>query len=144
MIDPYCHTSSIDVAIDAEATFAIMADGAKQGEWAFGSWNRREVEPGLFVGASLFDGKETWVRIHADKERLTIEYEVGRSRDSLRFRNAARVLRGEALDHAPQSSIVTLMTWRLASQSEAAWQQVCVTHETEMFLIKGLLERRRG
>jgi hypothetical protein len=144
MIDPHCHTSSIAVAVDAETTFAIMGEGVRQGEWAFGSWDRREVEPGLFVGTSLFDGKETWVRIRADKARLTIDYEVGRTRDGLRFRNAARVIRGEALDHAPPSSIVTLLTWRLASQSDAAWEQICVTHETEMFLIKGLLERQRS
>ena len=143
MIDPHCHTSSILVAVEAEEAFAIMAEGVRQGEWAFGSWDRREVEPGLYVGTSLFDGKETWVRIHADKKRLTIDYEVARNRDGLRFRNAARVIRGDALDHPPPSAVVTLLSWRLAAQSEAAWQQLCVTHETEMFLIKGLLERPR-
>ncbi|HXP30758.1 MAG TPA: hypothetical protein VN832_06690 [Stellaceae bacterium] len=142
MIDPFCHTSSIDVAVPAEIAFDIMADGVRQGEWALGSWRRREVEPGLFVGTSLFDGKETWVRIHADRARLAIDYEVGRSRDGLSFRNAARVVPGALLGRAPQSSVVTLMTWRTAAQSDQAWQQVAVTHETEMFLIKGLLERR--
>jgi hypothetical protein len=142
MLDPFCHTSSIAVAVPAEAAFAIMADGMRQGEWALGSWHRQEIEPGLFRGTSLFDGKETWVRIHADRARLTIDYNVGRSRDGLSFRNAARVLPGALLGRDPQSAIVTLMTWRIAAQSEEAWQQICVTHETEMFLIRELLERR--
>jgi hypothetical protein len=36
--------------------------------------------------------------------------------------------------------VVTLITWRLASQSDAAWGQFGCIHEAEMFLIKDLLE----
>ncbi len=141
MIDPHCHTSSIEVAVAAEAAFAIMADGIRQGEWAWGSAARREVAPGLFAGTSIFDGKETWVRLHADKARLTVDYDVGRSRETMQFRNAARVVPGPVLGRGANTSVVTLMSWRLASQSEQAWQQLCTVHEAEMFMIKGLLER---
>jgi hypothetical protein len=37
--------------------------------------------------------------------------------------------------------VVSLLTWRLATQSDAAWEQISCVHEAEMFLIKGLLER---
>jgi hypothetical protein len=145
MIDPFCHTSSIAVAVPSEAAFKIMADGLEQGRWAWGSWQRREAEPGLFVGTSIFDGKETWVRLHADFKRLTVDYDVGRTPDKMQFRNAARVLPGALLGRDPASCVVTLMSWRLAAQSEDAWQQTCTVHETEMYLIRGLLERgRRG
>jgi hypothetical protein len=141
MIDPHCHTSSIAVAVPAEAAFGIMADGIAQGGWAWGSWQRREVEPGLFVGTSLFDGKETWVRLHVDRARLMVDYDVGRSRDKMQFRNAARVLPGPLLGRPESTAVITLMSWRLASQSDEAWQQTCAVHEAEMFLIRGLLER---
>ena len=141
MIDPHCHTSSIAVAVPPEAAFKIMSDGLDQGRWAWGSWQRREIEPGLFVGTSLFDGKETYVRLHADRARLTVDYEVGRSKDAIQFRNAARVIPGAVLGHDAKSCVVTLMSWRLASQSDAAWLQLGTVHEAEMYLIRGILER---
>ncbi len=143
MIDPHCHTSSIEVGVPAEKAFAIMSDGLEQGRWAWGSWQRKEIEPGLFVGTSLFDGKETWVRLHVDRARLMVDYDVGRSRESMQFRNAARVVPGKLLGRDPNSAVITLMSWRLAAQSEQAWQQTCAVHEAEMFLIRGILERER-
>lgn len=141
MIDAFCHTSSIAVAVPAATAFAIMADGIAQGRWAWGSWDRREVEPGLFAGTSLFDGKDTFVRLHADRARLTVDYDVGRTPDKMQFRNAARVLPGALLGRDPGSCVVTLMSWRLAAQSDDAWNQTCTVHEAEMYLIRGLLER---
>lgn len=76
MQDPHCHTSSIAVDRPAETVFEIMSDGLKQGQWAWGSFARREVEPGLFVGRSVFTGKETYVRLQPDHARLTVDYEV--------------------------------------------------------------------
>ena len=141
MIDQHCHSSSILVTASPEAAFEIMADPLKQGQWAWGSLNRREVEPGIFVGTSVFDGKETWVRLRPNRANLTIDYETGRSRETIRFRNAARILPGPVLNHGERTAVITLMTWRFADQSDAAWNQVSAVHEAEMFLIKGLLER---
>ena len=143
MIDPHCHTSSIAVAVPADAAFGIMSNGVEQGRWAWGSFDRREVEPGLFVGTSVFDGKQTYVRIHADSTLLLVDYEVGRTKENMQFRNSARVLPGALLGHDPGSCVVTLMSWRLASQNDAAWQQLGTVHEAEMYLIRGLLERQR-
>ena len=144
MIDAYCHTSSIEVAVPAEVAFEIMCDGVKQGQWAWGSASRREIEPGLYVGTSVFDGKETWVRIYADHKRLTVDYDVGRTRDALSFRNASRVVPGAVLGRDPNTCIVTLLSWRSAAQTDQAWQQTCTVHEAEMYLIRGLLERGRA
>ena len=141
MRDPHCHTSSIAVARPAEMVFDIMADGMKQGKWAWGSFDRHEIEPGLFVGRSVFDSKDTFVRLHVDRTRLIVDYEVGRSREQMQFRNMSRVIPGDLLGLGPDQAVVTLITWRLASQSDAAWEQFGCIHEAEMFLIKGLLER---
>ena len=53
----------------------------------------------------------------------------------------SRVIPGDLLGLGPDQAVVTLITWRLASQSDAAWGQFGCIHEAEMFLIKGLLER---
>jgi hypothetical protein len=53
------------------------------------------------------------------------------------------VLPGALLGRDPASAVVTLMSWRLAGQSDDAWQQLCTVHEAEMYLIRGILERER-
>ncbi|MEK6347370.1 MAG: hypothetical protein V4764_07815 [Burkholderia sp.] len=142
MQDPHCHSSSILVARPAEAAFEIMSDGLLQGRWAWGSFDRREVEPGLFVGTSVFSGKATYVRLHADRARLQVEYEVGGSPDTMQLRNISRVVPGHQLKRDEASCVVTLLSWRLSTQGDADWTQFCCIHEAEMFLIKGLLERQ--
>lgn len=141
MIDPHCHSSSILVQVPAIQAFELMADGVKQGQWAWGSWQRREIEPGLFVGTSVFDGRETFVRLNVDRERLQVDYDVGRTPDRMQFRNMSRVIPGDLLQHGDDKCVVSLLTWRLATQDDAAWQQMSTVHEAEMYLIRGLLER---
>ncbi len=141
MQDQHCHTSSVAVERPAEVAFEIMADGLKQGQWTWGSFDRREIEPGLFVGHSVFSGKDTFVPLDVDRARLLVDYEVGPGRETMQFRNMSRVIPGEVLKLGPDRCVVTLMTWRLNTQSDAEWTQISCVHEAEMFLIKGLLER---
>ena len=141
MQDPHCHSSSILVERPADAAFTIMSEGLKQGQWTWGSYQRREVKPGLFVGQSLFTGKDTYVRLDVDRKRLLVDYEVGPSEDAMQFRNMSRVIPGDVLKMGTDKCVVSLFTWRLATQDEAAWTQISCVHEAEMFLIKGLLER---
>lgn len=141
IVDRYCHTATAEVAVDATTAFTFMSDGIKQGQWALGSWERREVEKGLFAGISLFDAKETWVRISADPKRLLVDYFVGRSPGALLHRNSARIVPGPATKRGEKTCLVTLMTWRLSDMTDQAWEQLCVTHKTELFIIKGILER---
>ncbi|CDZ53968.1 hypothetical protein [Neorhizobium galegae] len=141
MIDPHCHSSSILVERPAAAAFELMSDGLKQGQWAWGSLNRTEVEPGLFVGTSTFTGKQTFVRLHIDRDRFQVDYEVGAAKDAMQFRNMSRVIPGELLRMGPDRCVVTLLTWRLETQTDAEWIQFGTIHEAEMFLIKGILER---
>jgi hypothetical protein len=141
MIDPHCHSSSIMVERPAAVAFELMSDGLKQGQWAWGSLNRAEVEPGLFVGTSTFTGKQTFVRLHVDRGRFQVDYEVGAAKDAMQFRNMSRVIPGELLRMGPDRCVVTLLTWRLETQTDAEWIQFGTIHEAEMFLIKGILER---
>lgn len=141
MQDPYCHSSSIAIERPADVAFEIMSQGIKQGQWTWGSLNRSEVAPGIFKGRSVFSGKEAYVRLSVDQARMTVDYDVGGSPDSMRFRNMSRVIPGPALDLPPDHCVVTLLTWRLGTQTDQQWQQTSCIHEAEMFLIKGLLER---
>ncbi len=141
MQDPYCHSSSVRVERPAEVAFEIMSDGLKQGRWTWGSFERTEVEPGLYRGHSVFTGRETYVRLHVDRARLLVDYDVGPSKDMMQFRNMSRVIRGGLLKIGDDKCVVTLLSWRLATQSDADWEQFSCIHEAEMFLIKGLLER---
>ena len=143
MQDPFCHSSSVEVHCNAQHAFEIMSDGIKQGQWAWGSFDRTEVEPGLFLGTSVFTGKKTYVRLLADPARLQVDYEVGAAPESMQFRNMSRVIPGELLKIGADKCVVSLLSWRLASQTDADWAQFGCVHEAEMFLIKGLLERTR-
>ncbi|MDR6819271.1 hypothetical protein J2X76_004463 [Neorhizobium sp. 2083] len=141
MIDPHCHSSSIMVERPAAVAFELMSDGLKQGQWAWGSLNRTEVEPGLFCGTSTFTGKQTFVRLNVDRARFQVDYEVGAAKEAMQFRNMSRVIPGELLRMGPDKCVVTLLTWRLETQTDAEWIQFGTIHEAEMFLIKGILER---
>ena len=66
-----------------------------------GSFDRREIEPGFFVGRCVFDGKHTFVSLHVDRARLIVDYEVGRSREQMQFRNMSRVIPGDLLGLGP-------------------------------------------
>ena len=81
------------------------------------------------------------MRLDVDRKRLLVDYEVGPSEDAMQFRNMSRVIPGDALKMGTDKCVVSLFTWRLATQDEAAWTQISCVHEAEMFLIKGLLER---
>ena len=138
--DIHCHTASIAVAVAPETAFAFMADGIKQGEWAFGSWQRTQVGDGLYAGTSLFTGQQTYVRIDADAEKLAIDYAVGASPDALSPRIMARIIPGAVLGLQPGQCLITLMVWRTADMSDERWHLLSVSHETEMYLIRHLLE----
>ncbi|HEY8644428.1 MAG TPA: hypothetical protein VIL77_00955 [Gaiellaceae bacterium] len=134
------HIATAEVAVPAERAFAYMSDGLKQGEWALGSWQREQLEPGLFRGRSLFDGAETYVRITADPEYMLVDYEVGPSATALLRVNSARIVPGPLVGRPEGTCLVSLIKWRMPTQDEDHWYRACVTFSTEIFMIKGRLE----
>ena len=142
--DTWCHTTSIAVQRPAAEAFRYMSDGLKQGEWTFGSWDREQIEADLFRGTSMFDGGTTYVRIRADADNLVIYYEVGHPDSGMSPRNMARIVPGTDLGLGENSSIVTLLAWRRDNMSEERWRQLCVSHETQMFIIRNRIEAGGG
>jgi hypothetical protein len=139
-VDPFCHSASVEVNVPAETAFAYMADGIRQGEWTLGSWNRRALGDNLFVGTSLFDGREVYVRIEPRPELLLVDYHVGTAPERLRPVNSARIVPGPSLGRSEGTCIVTLQRWRAEDETDEQWAQRGQAFNTEVFMIKGRLE----
>ncbi len=138
--DIHCHTASIAVAVSPQTALAFMADGVKQGQWSFGSWQRRRAGDDLYTGTSLFTGQQTYVAIKADPDKLLIDYAVGADPDNLSPRIMARIIPGDVLGLEPGKCLISLIVWRTADMSDERWHLLSVSHETEMYLIRHLLE----
>jgi hypothetical protein len=141
-IPPLAHCVSAAVAVDAETAFAFLADGMNQTYWALGSWDRRPVGDDVYVGTSLFDGSELYVRVLPRPELLLVDFETGRSPDALAHHVEARVIPGETLGGQPHTCVVTLTIWRSEDVDDAAWDLLGHSFATEIQMIKGRLELR--
>ena len=138
--DRYCHSSSIVVDVEPMQAFNYLSDGVAQGDWALGSMQRKRLEDDLYSGISIFTGDELFIRIDADSDKLIIYYHVGNSLDKLQPRNVVRILPGTVVDKSDECCLVTLLSWRSDSANDDKWKLTCVSHETEMFIIKNRLE----
>jgi hypothetical protein len=136
-----CHAATAPVSAPAKQAFAFMADGVKLGRWALGCLDTKEIEPGLFAGRSQFTGGIGYVRIAADPALLNVDYHVGAARNALSHQNTARIIAGAALGRAADSCMVTLIAWRTAGMSDDDWRLICATHESEIYVVKSMIER---
>lgn len=135
------HIASILVGRPAAQVFAFMADPANLPRWSFGTWTTEILPDGLVLGTSLFDGARTYVRIDADKARLSIDYHLGADPARLVPRIVVRVVPGTALGNGADSSVLTFIAWRAAAMDDDRWRRLTAAHELEVVLIKSLLER---
>jgi hypothetical protein len=136
----HCVTASVAVA--AETAFEFLADGLNQSYWALGSWDRRALGDGVFVGTSLFNGSELYVRVIPRPETLVVDFETGHSPDSLAHHVEARVIRGTTLGRPADTCVVTLTIWRSTDVDDATWELLEHCFATEIQMIRGRLEFR--
>lgn len=129
------HSTARWCAAPVAAALTHLGSAAGMARWNLGLWNCREVEPGLFTGASLFDGVVGWVRVQTDTQRGTVVYGVGSDPAALSPRIRASVIAGDVLGYAEGSCVITLEAWRTASMDDARWRRLVQTHETEIDLI---------
>jgi hypothetical protein len=141
--DIHCHSCTCEVIASEGEAFAYMSDGLKQGEWTFGSWDRRQIDESLFVGTSMFDGKETFIRIDTDPERFMIYYYLGSDPKHLVARNLVRIVPAQVVQSDAETCLVTLLAWRSAFMDDLRWKQLCVSHEAQMFIIKARIEAEK-
>lgn len=127
--------ATVEVGVSVEHAYDYLSDGIRQGEWTLGCWDRKRVDDDLFRGRSLYDGRESFVRVLPDRSRRLIDFEVGSTPDALVPRISLRLR-----ERGAGSCIVTLMVWRAPDQDDESWQRVRELHRAEVHLLKGRLE----
>ena len=135
------HCVTVDVAVPAARAYAFLMDGLKLGGWALGAWATEDKGDGLYVGRSLFDGTEAWLRPMGDPERLTVDYHLGSGRTALMPRIMARVVPGPVTGRSEERCLVSLIAWRDIDMDDARWQRLIACHEAEILLIKAQIEQ---
>lgn len=140
MPDRCCHSASIEVHCRPENAIDYLADGIRQGEWALGSVDRKQIEAGLYSGRSMFGTGVEYIRITPDREHGIIWYDSGRHPKALRRLTLVRVLAGPLLGRPHNACVITLLTWRPDGMTDIDWQRTAVAHETAVFIIKARLE----
>lgn len=141
------HITSVIIDQPAGPVFDFMADPESLQRWSFGTWETDISPDGLIAGTGLFDGSTIFVRIDADRRRLAIDYQLGKERENLVPRIAARVGLGSDMGLQDEQSVLTLMAWRAAGMDDHRWRKLTASHELEILLIKDLIEndaRRSG
>lgn len=134
------HSVTAEMQTSSHEAFEFLRDPIKVGEWALGSWNATPADTGrVYVGTSLLSGEQSWFRIEADRAQRLIDYHVGSASSQLP-RISARIVPAEHYRGEPGRCLVTLTAWRDSQMDEDRWRQLCTVHETEILLIKKLLE----
>lgn len=140
MTEGQSHVTSIAVHRLAEDVFAFMADPAKLHRWSFGTWSTEIAPDGLVTGTGIFDGAKVFVRIDADRQRLSVDYRVGSEPSNLVPRILVRVIPGSDLGMARDHCVLTFVAWRAAAMNDDRWRRLTASHEFEVVLIKHLIE----
>ena len=111
------------------------------GKWALGCWDTQTTdETDLYCGTSLFDGELTFFRVVGNPELNLVDYFLG-DRDALQPRISARVIAGDVYGRKDSYCLLTLNACRDVTMDDARWHQLCMCHETEILLLKALIER---
>lgn len=140
---PLSHAASVRIGVAAETALAFLADPAAMHRWSFGTWETILHADGLVEGRSLFDGAVTFARAEVDAAGGVIRWHLGPAPDRLTPRIVAHVVPGERLGFAEPSCVLTFLAWRAAGMDDERWHKLTSSHETELVLIKALLERPR-
>jgi hypothetical protein len=140
----HAHCVSTLCAATAEAAFAYVADPGRLGEWALGCWEAVAAPNGAVEGTSLFDGGKTYARADPDRDRMIVDFDVGDDPAALVRRITVRVVRGPEIGAPPETSLVVLTGWRIASMDDERWHRLVVAHEAEVLLLRRRIEASTG
>lgn len=138
----HCVTALCEVA--AHRALAFLADGLAIGRWALGCMNTASVGEGVYRGISLFDGTELYAKPVLHAALGLVEYHVGKDPAQLVPRIVAKVVPGTAVGRSADQCLVSLIAWHDAGMSTDRWQQLCATHEAEIWLLRAQIERGSG
>ncbi len=135
------HSVTAEINVPWRKAFDFLQQPLKLGQWALGSWDARATEEsGVYYGTSLFNGEKTFFRIEAKESLRLIDYFVG-DRTALQPRISARIIPGPQYGNNDAFCLVTLDAWRDLGMNDERWRLLCSCHETEILLLKALIER---
>jgi hypothetical protein len=137
----YSHCASVLVDVHADVAFDFLADGMNQSYWALGSLERRRLADDFFVGTSMFDGTDEFIRIRSDRGLRLVDYYVGAAEDDLHQAVESRVIIGSELGRTENQCVVANTIWRSTAIDDEQWDLLYHLWHTEVNLIKGRLER---
>lgn len=140
-LNDHAHSASVAVDVSPRIAYDFLADGMNQSYWALGSLGRERLGPDTFVGTSMFDGSQEYIKLRPNPDELLVTYFVGASPDSLHQMVESRIIPGSELGRPADSCIVTNTVWRSEGLDDEAWTLMYHLWNTEVNLIKGKLER---
>lgn len=140
----HAHLASCRIAAPAGHVFECLADGRRLGRWALGSMDLVPTgEPGVWRGASLFDGSSAEVEIRPMPELGLIDFHLGAAGARVP-RVSIRVTPGPDWGLPEDSCLVAMTTWRAGWMDDARWERTQRTHELEVLLFKAQIETAGG
>ncbi len=136
----HAHLASVRVDAPAGFAFSHLSDGRKLGRWTLGSMDLVPAEePGLWRGASLFDGAPAEVEIRPHPALGLIDFHLGPAGARVP-RVSIRVTPGPDWGLPEQSCLVAMTTWRAGWMDDGRWERTRKTHELEVLLFKAQIE----
>ena len=135
------HSVTIEIDLPWEKVYDFLNEPLNLGKWALGCMQAKPAEEeGLYCGVSIFDNEVNYFKLKANREFRVIDFHIG-SRTVLQPRISARVTPGSIYGNEDSFCLLSLQAWRDLEMSDVRWHQLQVCHETEMILVKKLLER---
>jgi len=137
--DSPVYTVAAEVAVAAETAFNFLENPRNLGRWALGCFDTRPAGAGLYRGTSLFDGSEAYFRIEPHRSLYLLDFHLGVP-EAMTPRISVRVVAAEIYGGDHGHCIVTISAWRDRGMDNVRWHRLCVCHETEIALLKSILE----
>jgi hypothetical protein len=137
---PVMHSAARLCKATPEQAWRHLCGAAGMARWCLGMFETREIEPGLMSGRSLFSGATVYARLVCDEAQRRVDYSVGSAPDALMSWIHAQVTPGGQLGYGSDQCLVALWACRPQAMSDASWQRVMRTHETEIDLIAQQIE----
>jgi len=126
-----CDTAHARINRPASDVFDFMADPLKLDLWSFGTWHI-DVQDGLVLGRSIFDGSSIVVRVEAHRQQMLVDYQIGKSADALASRIFARIVAGEHIGADQHTSLLLLTAVRSDDMDDDRWQGLKTSHAFEV------------
>jgi len=95
----------------------------------------------ILNGTAMFNHGNFFIPLGVDRVlRLLVDFQMGHEPDKLLQRIMARIVPGPEVNRGSDTCLVSLISWRAEGMSDARWKRLCVSHETQMFIIKHMIE----